>query len=165
MSIRLKLTIAFIVVILLGNAISSLVTVLYIGNVLLEEVQTRVRLDLNSARDVYNNQIKDITQFLQAVSVRRSIASPLTEEVRGDLGKVLQSLRQEGKLDMLTLIGLDGRVIYRTHNPQESSDNLSSIPIVAKVLDQWKPASGTVIRFCLYVKAARYWECCTGPSS
>jgi len=145
MSIRLKLTMAFIAVILLVNATLCLVTVLHVRNVLLQEVQTRVRLDLNSARSVYDKEIEDIAEFLQAVAVRRPIAGRLAEEVRGDLGKVLQTIRREKKLDMLTLVGPDGRVIYRTHNPQQSGDDLSGNPILAKTLRDRTPASGTVI--------------------
>jgi len=145
MSIRVKLTIGFIIVIILANATLSLVTVLHIGNVLLREVQTRIRSDLNSAKGVYDDRIDNMAEFLRAASVRRSIVSPLTQGVRGELGVVLQTLREEGKMDMLTLVSARGRVIYRAHNPEQSGDDLSENPIIRKVLKDHRPASGTII--------------------
>ncbi|MCK4406582.1 MAG: hypothetical protein KAV44_02780, partial [Bacteroidales bacterium] len=74
MSIRLKLSIGLIIIILASNVILAVVTSLYVGNVYFSEVQTRVRLDLNSARDIYNNSIDQIEQVLKAISIRRRIS-------------------------------------------------------------------------------------------
>lgn len=46
---------------------------------------------------------------------------------------------------MLTLVGTDGRVIYRAHNPQQKGDDISEISIIKKVLEEWKPAKGTMV--------------------
>jgi two-component system NtrC family sensor kinase len=110
-----------------------------------KEVQTRVRLDLNSAGNVYNNSIDQIEQVLKAISIRRRILLPLEQEVKEDLGKVLQNILNDSGIDMLTLVGCDGRVIYRAHNPQQKGDDISEIPIIKKVLEEWKPAKGTMV--------------------
>ena len=99
MSIRLKLTIWFVVVVLMANGLLSLTIILSLEATYLNEVQNRVRLDLNSARTLYEHQTGEIAALLRAVAVRRSITSPLTEEVRGGLGKVLQRIRREGEPD------------------------------------------------------------------
>ena len=145
MSIRLKLSIGLFIIILASNIILAVVTSLYVGNIYFTEVQTRVRLDLNSARDIYNNSINQIEQVLKAVSIRRRISYPLEQEVKGDLGKVLQNIYNNSGIDMLTLVGTDGRVIYRAHNPQQKGDDISEIPIIKKVLKEWKPAKGTMV--------------------
>ena len=145
MSIRLKLSIGLFIIILASNIILAVVTYIYVGNLYFTEVQTRVRLDLNSARDIYNNSIDQIEQVLKAVSIRRKISYPLEQEVKGDLGKVLQNIYNNSGIDMLTLVGTDGRVIYRAHNPQQKGDDISEIPIIKKVLEEWKPAKGTMV--------------------
>jgi len=48
MTVRLRLTIAIVAVILVANCALSLVTVLYMGQIWLDEVQTRVRLNLGA---------------------------------------------------------------------------------------------------------------------
>ncbi|MBI9038640.1 MAG: cache domain-containing protein [Bacteroidales bacterium] len=145
MSIRLKLSKGLIIIILVSNIILAAVTSLYVGNVYFSEVQTRVRLDLNSAHDTYINSINQIEEVLKAISIRRKISNPLEQEVKGDLGQVLQYIYINSGMDMLTLVGTDGRVIYRAHNPQQNGDDISEIPIIKKVLEEWKPAKGTMI--------------------
>ncbi|MBM4319761.1 MAG: hypothetical protein FJ125_07335, partial [Deltaproteobacteria bacterium] len=76
-TIRFRLTMGIIAVVLLANVTVSLVTVLHVNRVLLEEVQTRVTLDLNSARTIYNAHLQNITHFLHAISLKRSLAGPL----------------------------------------------------------------------------------------
>ena len=145
MSIRLKLTIGFITIILISNIVLAVITSLYVGNVYYEEVQTRVRMDLNSARDIYNNSINQIEQVLKAISYRRRISLPLEQEVKGNLGKVLQNIYDDSGMDMLTLVGTDGRVIYRAHNPEQYGDDVSEISIIKKVLVEGRPAKGTLV--------------------
>ncbi|MCD4664246.1 MAG: hypothetical protein K8R68_03175, partial [Bacteroidales bacterium] len=145
MSIRLKLTIGLITIILISNIVLAMITSMYVRSVYFEEVQTRVRIDLNSARDIYNNSVDQIEQVLKAVSYRRRISSPLEKEVKGDLGKVLQNIYKESGIDILTLVGTDGRVIYRAHNPEQYGDNVSEISIIKKVLVEGRPAKGTMV--------------------
>lgn len=133
------------VIILVSNIVLAIVTSLNVGNVYFAEVQTRVRLDLNSARDIYNNSIDQAEQVLKAISYRRKISHPLEQEVEGDLGKVLQNIYDVSRMDMLTLVGTDGRVIYRAHNPQQKGDDVSGMPIINKVLEEWEPAKGTMV--------------------
>ena len=145
MPIRLKLTIGLIIIILVSNIVLAVITSWYVGTVYFQEVQTRVRLDLNSARDIYNNYIDQIGQILKAISIRRRIQVPLELEVNGDLGKVLQNIYRESGIDMLTLVGTDGRVVYRAHNPQQKGDDISGIPVIKNVLSQWTEAKGTMV--------------------
>ena len=51
MSIRLKVSIGIIIIILIYSIILATVASLYVRNVYYKEVQTRVRLDLNSANN------------------------------------------------------------------------------------------------------------------
>ena len=53
MTIRFKLTMGAIAAILVANSLLSLVYVVYLQRMWLDEVQTRVRLDINSARAAY----------------------------------------------------------------------------------------------------------------
>ena len=69
MTIRFKLTMGAIAAILVANSLLSLVTVVYLERIWLDEVQTRVRLDLNSARAAYHNHIERISAALTAASL------------------------------------------------------------------------------------------------
>jgi len=145
MSLRFKLTVGFIVVVLVANAVLAVATVEYFSGRLVQEVQTRVRVDLGFARKVYRSDGERISRVLEAVAVCRAIESSLKREVRGDLARVLRKVWREQGIDMLTLISPEGKVIYRAHNPGRSGDNLFDIPMVAKVLREQKSASGVMI--------------------
>ncbi len=145
MSIRLRLSRRLTIIILTFSIILAVVASLYVRNVYYKEVQTRVRLDLNSADNVYHDFIDQIDQVLKAVSIRRRILLPLEQEVKQDLGIVLNSIYEESEMDILMLVGCDGRVIYRAHNPLRNGDDISNVPIVKKVLIECKPIKGTMI--------------------
>jgi len=140
-----RLTVGSVAIILVANAILSLFILLSMSGVLFEEVQTRVRMDLNSARKVYDRHIHDICLLMQATSARRSVPTPLEDWRRRDLHRLLQHIRQAGKLDMLSLLDTDGRVIYREHNPGQHGDDASYNPIVSRALREKTCMRGTAI--------------------
>ncbi|UCD30183.1 MAG: cache domain-containing protein [Planctomycetota bacterium] len=145
MTVRFKLTMAFIAVILVANSVLSLVTVKHVGRVWLEEVQTRVRLDLNSARASYNNHLDGIVRFLQAASLHRVIAAGAAKSNREEMVDRLQKVYRNGGMDIVSLIGPDGRVLYRAQNPQISGDDLSANPLIEIALKKRSTVAGTVI--------------------
>ncbi len=145
MSIRLRLTVAFIAVIFVANSILSLVTVKHVGHAWLQEVQTRVRLDLNSARAAYSNHIERIARFLEAASLDRSIAAALAKENRAELDRLLQPVHRRGGMDILAVLGPEGQVRYRARSATGIGDDLSSNPVVAMAIEQQEPVAGTVV--------------------
>ena len=145
MTIRLRLTLGFIAVILLANSILFVFTERYVTRVLVGEVQTRVRMDLNAARQIYDSEVERISLFLRAVALRRSGARPLTLDDQDVIYGLLRRLHEESRLDILTLLGPDGRVICRAHNRDQRGDDLSGNLLVARVLRNREPAHGTLI--------------------
>jgi len=145
MTVRLRMTIGIMAIILIANSILYFVTVRHISGVFLQEVQTRVKLDLNSAWMVYDSRIESIEQLLQTLSLDKSIAHSLQTGDRAGIAKLLNAVKTETQIDMLSLVGLDGKVIYRTTNPEERGDDATSNPLVAKALEEKKSVTGTVI--------------------
>ncbi|MBN1423425.1 cache domain-containing protein [Candidatus Fermentibacteria bacterium] len=144
-SVWFRLTVGSIAIILLTNAALSLVILLRVSGMLTEEVQTRVRVGLNSARKLYDRNVTDICLLLRATAARRSLPTPLASWDRAELQRLLQHIRQEGKLDMLSLLDTSGRVIYRENNPAEAGDDASYNPIVSRALREKKCVRGTAI--------------------
>ena len=145
MTIRFKLTMAFIAVILVANSVLLFVMVEYLGRVWLSEVQTRVRLDLNSARAAYDDHIDGIARFLRAVSLDRRIAEALEENDREQLGLLLRNVHRSGGMDFVSVLDPGGKVIYRARNPEVRGDDLSQDAVVRSVLRKRKPATGTIL--------------------
>ncbi|RKX28637.1 MAG: hypothetical protein DRP47_03855 [Candidatus Zixiibacteriota bacterium] len=140
-----RLNVGFIAIILVTNVVLFLVTIFGISEIIIEEVQTRVRMDLNSADKVFREHISDICLLLKATSARRTVPIPLESWDREDLHKLMQSIWQAGELDILSLLDNDGRVIYREHNPEQMGDNISHNPIVARAMREKKCFRGAAI--------------------
>ena len=145
MTVRVKLTMAFIAVILVANSILSLVTVKYIGEVWLKEVQAAVRLDLNSARAAYNHHIERIDRFLQAVSLDQRIASALQDCDFARLDQVLQVAHQQGGMDMLAVLDAQGRASYPRRDAQAGGESWLDNPVIAAAIRQQTAMTGTVV--------------------
>ena len=145
MTLRNRLTFGSLIIVLLSYLIVAVVVSLYVNKVFINQVQIRIRHDLFSAHQIYEDYVERIEQILHAVSIRRQMDASLEEELQGDLGKVFQNILVNSGVDILTLVDLDGRVLYRAHNPGMKGDDVSGIPIVKKVLETWEPVRGTVV--------------------
>ena len=145
MTLRNKITLGSIIIILLSYIVVAVVVSIYMNKVFIDQVQIRIRHDLFSAHQIYDDYIERVEQILQAVSIRRRMDAPLEEEIEGDLGKVFQNIYNNSGIDILTLIDLNGKVLYRAHNPGSKGDNISDVPFVQKVLQNWEPVRGTVV--------------------
>ena len=145
MTLRFRLISWIVAIVLVTNTVLALATIWRVEGVLLQEVKTRVGLDLNSARTAYNGHIKSIERFLQAVTLNGSLASEWAtgapERIAGDL----EGIRRAGGMEMLTLTDASGRVLERAHRPGTRGDALSSNSLVAEAIDRRAPASGTII--------------------
>lgn len=145
MTIRNKITFGLILIILITFITLAFVINNYVDRVFIKEVQNRVRNNLNSAHDIYSDYTKRVNQILKAISIRRAIDSPLDNEIKEDLGKVFSDVYEESGIDILTLVDLDGNVIFRAHNPDSKGDNLAELPIIKKVIENWESYNGTII--------------------
>jgi two-component system NtrC family sensor kinase len=145
MTIRLKLTMGSIAVILVANSLLSLVAVEYLQGVWLDEVQTRVRLDLNSAQAMYDGHIHHIASFLRAAVQGRALAEALANNDRPELGSILQQLQKTCRLDILTLVDPRGRVVLRARDGASPAGDLSENPLVAKALREKESIMGTIV--------------------
>lgn len=145
MTFRLKLTMGVICAILVANALLMLVVVVYLERVWLNEVQTRVRLDLNSARAAYQDQIQGIATFLRAAALDRGFAGAAARGEQDSLRAMAARLRASGSMDFVDVLDARGRVLVRSDSGNASGDSLAENPLVAKALSSLRPASGTIL--------------------
>jgi hypothetical protein len=59
-STRLKIVVSFLAVALIGGTVSLLVGTRLLYTAVLNEARMRVSLDLNAAREIYNNRLREI---------------------------------------------------------------------------------------------------------
>jgi two-component system NtrC family sensor kinase len=145
MTIRFKLTMTAIAVILLANSVLLLVAMEYVGRIWMQEVQAQVGLDLNSARAAYQGHVEVTNVFLRALALGRTMASAIEHNDRGQLRSLLDRAHRTGGMDFLSALDAGGKVLCRAGNPEQPGDDLSANPLIARVLEKKKPVSGTII--------------------
>ena len=150
MTIRFKLTMVFIAVIVVANSVLSYVSLRYLGGVWLDEVQTRVRRNLNGAWAAYYCRADHLRHFLRAAAVDRTLAAALEAKNDAELRSLLKDVHRAGGMDFVSVLDPNGKVMCRAAQPGRNGDDLSKNPVVAAVLDSVavqkpQPASGTVI--------------------
>ncbi len=144
MSIRFRLTIAAIAVILVANSLLSFLALQYLGRVWMGEVQTRVWRNLNSARAAYQSHAEVIAAFLRATARDRTLVAAVTGNDRPILEAMLHDLDASRTVDFVGLVDAGGKVICRAGSRQNGED-LSADPLVAQVLRQHRAAHGTLV--------------------
>ena len=144
-SLRTKLIISFLAVILLCGLVATLVAVRLIGTGIINQAQDKVRIDLNSARHIYQDEIQDVKAILRLSAQRFFIKDALLEKDIETLKGKLEEIRKRESLDILTLTDENGWVIIRSRNPSVNGDNQAHDELVSRVLSGMEVIGVTVI--------------------
>jgi two-component system NtrC family sensor kinase len=144
-TISFRLTMGFIAVVVVTHALLSLVTLLHLEKVHRSEVQTRVRLDLNSAWRVFHKSLDLMETTLAAVALDPRAADLEVEQRDAELRAHLDALDRTDRMDSLLLLDETGTVLHRTANPEASGDSLADNPLVAQARKEGQAVRGTIL--------------------
>jgi two-component system NtrC family sensor kinase len=133
-SLKTKLVASFLIVVTISGVVATIVGVRVIGNGIVRQAQEKVRLDLNSAREIYGHKLKDIENVVLVTSIRIFIKDALFQKNRALLYDKLKEVREKAHLDILTITDSTGRVVSRTTNPEVYEDNQAHDELVSLVL-------------------------------
>jgi two-component system NtrC family sensor kinase len=126
------------------SAIFTAVGLRYIADRTMAEAQSKVRNDLNSAREIYRVNLHNIHQAVRFSADRFYLRNALIEgRVDRATSELTKTLTQEG-LDILIVTDARGVVLHRAHNPALRGDTLSS-DILRTVFGTGIPVSATAI--------------------
>ena len=144
-SIATKMTLGFLVIIIMISALFLVAGVKTISNRIVEEGQEKVRNDLNAAREIYLNKIEHITGVVRLTANRYLVREAL---LSGNLEPAMEQLieiKDEERLDVLTITDKYGYVLMRSSNPDVVGDNQGHDDLVNSVLYNKEPMSATSI--------------------
>jgi two-component system NtrC family sensor kinase len=144
-SLRAKLTISFLAVIIICGLVATLVAIWLIGTGIISQAQDKVRIDLNSARHIYQDAIHEVEALLRLSAQRYYIKDALLAKNVEALKKELEVIRTRESLDVLTLTDKNGRVIVRARNPSVSGDDQAQDELISRVLSSKEIISATAI--------------------
>lgn len=144
-SLRAKLAISFLAVIIICGLVATLVAIRLIGTSIISQAQDRVRTDLNAARHIYQDEIQEVKALLDLSAQRFFIKDALLENDVERLKRELEEIRKRESVDILTLTDKNGRVIVRSRNPSINRDNQAHDEFVSQVLSAGEVVAATVI--------------------
>jgi len=144
-SLRAKLVISFLAVIIICGLIANLVAIRLIGSGVIGQAQDRVRTDLNAARHIYQDEIQGIKTLLDLSAQRFFIRDAISDNDIETLKQQLGEIRKRESLDILSLADKNGRVIVRSRNPSVVGDSQANDELVSRVLSAGEVVAATVI--------------------
>lgn len=136
-SLRAKITISFVLIVLCGTAISTLIGSRIITTAMRNEALKQVRHGLEAARIVYDGRLEDVRKSVVDAARMQELASAAQEEIPGELSELLSMLRKENNLDFLTLI--DEKRGWVIHGSNSGARRLTdrNLPIRAFIADSF----------------------------
>ncbi len=145
-SLRAKLIVSFLAVIVIGGLVTTLVGTQLIGTGIIRQAQDKVRNDLNAAREIYRQESEKLKDTVRLTALRRLLFGEtlLSTDIK-TLTEELEKIRKAESLDILTLTDNAGRVIVRFRNPAFSGDSQADDALVSRVLAGRQALAATVI--------------------
>jgi two-component system NtrC family sensor kinase len=144
-SLRAKLIISFLAVIIICGLVATLVGIRLIGKGIINQAQDKVKNDLNSARQIYREETENIKDTIRFTAQRFFMKDAFLANDVETLKKELQQIRKTESLDVLTLTDRSGRVIVRSRNPSVAGDSQAGDELVSKVLSNMEVLSATAV--------------------
>ncbi|NOR12817.1 MAG: HAMP domain-containing protein [Candidatus Aminicenantes bacterium] len=135
-SLRTKLIFSFLIIIIFGGLLSLSFGYRLVKNTIISQAQAKVRHDLSSAWMVFNEELNNIKEIVSLTSARESIREDIKNNSQSILLKKLSRVREEHRLDILTLVDRKGIVIVRTRNPGVVGDDQSQDEIIKRALSK-----------------------------
>lgn len=143
--LRTRIFISFLTVITVFALAVAVLGHYIIKRDIMEKAQARVRNDLNSAREIYQQEIERIRNVVRFTAVRFFIKDAISAQDRETLVRELDRIRRAESLDVLTLTDASGKVVVRSRNPSISGDSQSNDELVSRVLSRREIVAGTFI--------------------
>jgi len=146
---RFRLISAFLGVCILVGGLSLLVGAQLLNKSVLNEATNRVRLDLNAAREIYNNVETRLRLALQIAGQERSCLEAVSLQDTEYLHDRLRVLAREMQLDFAGIVDPTGRALVRLNSPGDEEDGGAlpgpGNPAALLCLEKRSTVSGTVI--------------------
>jgi len=145
LTFRSKLVLSFLVVVLFTGFIGTLVGERLISSGIIQQAQENVRVDLNSAREIYQRQLDQVKNVIRFTADRFFIKNSLLGNEIELIKDELKRIRVRENLDICTITDKNGNVIFRARNPMVYGDSQAKDEVVSFVLLSRKAVVSTEI--------------------
>lgn len=152
LNLQNRLVVGFLIATFLTGFVATLISIWTINKSTIDEVQNRVRQDINTAKLIYNQTLEKIASEIiftaEGLDLDVTIASrnyskmdSLRSLIRHEQGT--QTQNDTISLDMITVVDARGNVLYRAANPEVRGDNMLWSSVVKKSIEKKAPQLST----------------------
>ena len=132
---RNRLIFSFLIVIVITGAFSTFIGIKLIDKSIVPGIQAKVRVDLNSGREIFQGTIDDIQDVISLTSIRFFLRERILNNDMERLNSELQKIRLRESLDILNLTDPEGNILLRTRNPEEKENNQAFKEVIKRALN------------------------------
>ena len=145
MSLRRKIFLSFVFVVLILGAVATWIGIDLIGSGIVREGQKRAGLDLNTATEIYGRELNEINLLISLTADRFFIKDDLSNGRFQEIAHKLKAVKGKQDLDVLTLTDEKGRVIVTTADREARGESRAKDELVAYVLRERRDIASTQI--------------------
>ncbi len=145
LSIRTRLALGTILTLMVAAAATVIVGVWLFENSVAEQALGKTQHDLRSARLIYDAALDELGNKVRISAFNANLQSALLRGKIDDVAPELEELRVREGIDVLDVLDMQGRVVLRARRPENRGDDMSSDPLVRRVLSGTNLVTGTTI--------------------
>jgi two-component system NtrC family sensor kinase len=145
LSLRTKLVFSFLLVVIVGGVLSSLIGTNLVADTIINQARNKVRYDLSTASLVYTQSLNRIHDVVQFTALGRIVPDYVESGRLKKLADYLIKRRRDFGLDILTVTDARGKVILRSRHPFQTGDDQANDPLVHRALKGEAQASTVII--------------------
>jgi two-component system NtrC family sensor kinase len=156
LDLQTRLVVGFLIATCLTGFVATLIgvwTIIWtLNRNTMDEVQNRVRQDSHTAKLIYNYTLERIVSLIQFHAEGSDLHEDLTsgklrkvESLKGLIrnAPITETAGDHLYLDMLSVVDMQGTVLYRATNPGIKGDSMLWDPVVRKCIETRAPQSST----------------------
>jgi len=145
MRISRRLILGMLSVVAISGGVSTVFGGYLLRQRLGQEAENRVRQDLNTAREFYNQRLSAMEAALAYTALGERFSEAVATKDVSYLSARLDDVREKAQLDVLCVTDAAGVVIHRAHMPSRAGDSLQDDRLVRLILEGRDAVCGTVL--------------------
>jgi len=150
--LRRKLILSFLAVISFGGIITLFIGTRIEHRTIFSLAESKVRNDLAAAWMVYNEKLNGIRDVVRLSAAREFLTDFFRSGRRDESARLLDAIRREYQLDILTLTDGRGRVALRARQPDTFGEDWAADPFVRRALLKETPAGTGIVPRSMLLK-------------
>jgi len=129
-----QLILSFFIAMVVPMTIATIFSIVYFSNEIRNHAMQKMRCEGQMENLIYENALKDLQQLAKIYARKRGTSLLFSDTANPLIQKALFKCIRSDNVDMLTLVNMSRKVVYRVHYPDSSGDTLAETPYLVNAL-------------------------------